>query len=159
MKLYVFIIMTLGLMFTFYMAGIDTGSNLIFQRFSFNDTSIDVNPNVSTSDVGTYSKVRERLSGATYFYILMGFFAVIALFSIARFSAFTISWQPLIEGGYAALSVVLWAIFSIDVYSTIKYTGELTDYSGWVYNLIFITLLCYLALFSFALIKFIRTGE
>lgn len=161
MKLFPFIIITIGLMFTFYMAGIDTGSSKVIDAFQLNEneTLVDVNPNVTASDVGSFASIKNQMSSTNIFYVVLVFFFIVTILSLAKFSVLSASWSPSIDAAFSVLAGILWALFAIDIFSIIKFVGEITGNTGWVYQLIRIILVVYLVGFLFALISFIKKGE
>ena len=161
MKVYVFVIITLGLMFTFHMAGIDTGSSKAIDYFGLSSTNntVNVNPDVSITSVGTFTQIKNHLSANSFYYILIAFFIIATILSLAKVSALTLSWQPSIDAVFAVMGLIVWSIFALDTYSIIKFVGEITGNAGWIYNVVKIFLIVYLGAFAFALISFIKQGQ
>lgn len=162
MKLYYFMIIMIGLMYTFSLAGIETGSNDLFQKMNIlgenlNDTVI--NPTLSsTTEYDT-----QDISNASYYWAAF----VIAMIVIA--GAGVLGSVEVLGSGFntgsfltavvAVLSSFIYGMFATDLFSILKLMYEITGGSGWQFHLTWILIVPILFAFPVSLIQFIKGNE
>jgi len=161
MKLYYFMIIAIGLMFTFSIAGVDTGSNRIINTLGMGVNSLNetvITPSLSAAS--TYN-IRDIINQNSWWLALVGAFAVaISLGAIKGVSIFGGGAQldPL-NAIMAAVAAYIYFMFSFDFLSILLYMFEITNGVGWQFNLTWILIVPFLFAFAFSIIQFIRGTE
>lgn len=170
MKLYYFMIIAIGLMFTFNLAGIDTGSHKIFQLIGLQNNNVsnisdvdivpDVNVSITKEDIVNPSGVASRIKSSMTIWLsvviaiaIMFLSAVMGGVSIAGSGVNTSSIVYVITSGVATFIL---SMFAFDFFSIVRYMAEITGGTGWEYYLVWILIFPFLATFAFQLIKFIQ---
>jgi len=170
MKLYYFMIIAIGLMFTFNLAGIDTGSSNIFKALGIgnnnvsNISNVDVYPDLSNESNNVSYEVRDVVNpkdklGKSYFWYMIAIaLAVLVLTSGVtgvKILGFGVQLN-LVNSISAGVATFILAMFAYDFFSIVRYMAEITGGTGWEYYLVWILIFPFLATFAFQLIKFIQ---
>ena len=157
MKLYYFIIIAIGIMFTFNLAGIDTSSHLILNKLQVNNNQLnetELNPTVSESSVIA------TITGAGSFWIAVAAFFVVLMIAVStRVSAGFVSFQATTESVFAGIAAFIFAMFSLDIFSILIKIRDITHGIGWEFNLTWIIIIPFLVGFTISLIEFIRGND
>lgn len=161
MKLQAYIIIAVGIMVFLNLGGVETGSNKVLTFLQFNQNNTNVNPDISITDasqISSWTTMKNFVTNNGLYFLLLFTITAIGLFSLIKFSALTISWQPDMKAALAIFAVVIWTIFALDVYSIVTLIGDITGNAGWIFQVIRLFLVIYLIAFAISLIKFASGG-
>ena len=153
MKVYYFMIIAVGLMFLFNLAGIETGSNQIFDLFQVNlNQTANIHPTVTATDITI-------IDNASTFWIALA--AAILLFGATtiKISAGFASLQITTEAVLAALSGFIFVVFATDFLSILNYMRIVTGGTGWEFHLTWILIVPFLIGFALSIIQLIKGTE
>jgi len=174
MKLYYFMIIAIGLMFTFNLAGIDTGNHNILVHLGFENNNIsnlsgvelkpDIgNISIESSDIARPSNLKSKIKHITDDATLWWSFAVAmaVIFGLAIAGSIRIAGSGFntSAGIYvitAGVSIFIFYMFAFDFLSILRYMKEITGGTGWEYYLVWILIFPFIVGFAFELIKFIQ---
>lgn len=164
MKLYYFMIIAIGLMYTFSLAGIETGSNHLIGALGMgvddiNSTVID--PSFDTA--GEYD-VRDIINQNSWWASLI--LAMIVAATLGAIRGVSILGSGIsvdfISAIVAGISTFLFSMFSLDFFSILIYMKELNCIGGtcgWQFHLTWILIVPMLFGFGISLIQFIKGTE
>lgn len=152
MKLFYFMIIAIGIMFTFQIAGINTGSNLLLDKF-IGGTTTNIDPTVSGTSPSD-------IAGASNFWIMLNIlFAVAIALSIVGAVLGGQRSESAINALVAGAATFIWSMFAIDFWSILKLMSSVTGGSGWEYWLVWIIIVPFEVGFGYSLINFIQGTE
>lgn len=162
MKLYYFMIIAIGLMYTLSLAGVDTASSRVLDSLtSENLTDTDVNPSVSDySDVTDSSSILNYLT--QNWWVIMAIVLALGIFASSiegiRVFGSGVEINPMnaIISGVAA---AIWFMFAVDFFSILVLMREVTGGTGWEFHLTWILVVPFLFGFGYSLIKFMQGTE
>ena len=149
MRLSVFLIIVVGLMFTFHLAGIETGSSNILTKVLPNQTT-NINPSVG--DVTT----DDLLSSKNIWIAVIIAFVVIGAVTATRINLGVVQFQATTENIYSFLSLIIWGMFAVDFLSILKVVYIATGGIGWIFTIIFLLMSLFLISFAISLLNFVR---
>lgn len=165
MRMAHFVIISLGLMFLFYLAGVDTGSSKmmtsVFGSNNITNQNIDINPNVSISEgvVDSSSGIINTLVNKPIWFVILASLLLILILSIFKVSFLSFNWNPSVDAGYIAIGIVIWGLVSLDMFSIWTELNRITGAEGWMYLITTILIFTYLIAFAFSIFRFARSGE
>jgi len=169
MKLYVYVVIAVGIMFTLYLGGIETGGsgyilNSMFPHsnstnLTVNNIAIDQSTSISGDDVTTFSNIRSYLTGLTFWNIIWIGLLIFGAASLLRFSGLSFSFSPDVRVAGAAVSLAIFIIISLDFFSLWKFLEQITGGTGFIFGISMIIMSLYLIGFSFSIYKFAVYGE
>lgn len=159
MKLYYFVIIAIGLMFTFHLAGIETGSGRILDML----TSENVSNTIVDYDEADYTgaDTGDILNNNSWWVVLaVAFTTLIALagFRGIRVAGFGLEVNPM-NAIVAAVASAIFTMFALDFFSILIHMHEITGGTGWQYHLTWILIVPILFGFALSLIQFIKGTE
>jgi len=163
MKLYYFMIIAVGLMWTFHLAGIQTGSSHILDNIQglwLNET--DVNPisadNSSSYDVKDVVDPSRIVDKSTYWAMIS--LALSVLVAIGGLKEVKILGSGIsmniIASVTAGVATFICSMFAFDFFSIAYYMNQITGGRGWEYYLTWILIFPILVGFVFSLIEFVQ---
>jgi len=165
MKLGVFVIIAVGLMFTFSLAEIETGSSKMIVGFNFdkNASDISVTPDLPSTDEIDWlspSTFLTYLLGLGWWNLVIAFlFGTVMVLAVGKASFISASFNIPIEFAYAVFSTAVWYLIALDMFAIVRFVGVATDNAGWIFYLIWIFVTLYLIAFIFSIFSFIRSGQ
>lgn len=160
MKLMHFVVISIGIIMLFYLAGIETGTSQIINNFQLGQNNSITNPSTNP-DAGTitsFDSIKNLIFG-NFFWVMVGI-AIIAIGAVSFFqvAGLSFSLQADYTAVYSVIASALWIWVSIDLWTIKGYIGSLTGSTGVFYYLSFFLIVIYMASFAFALFQFIKTG-
>jgi len=163
MKLYYFMVIAIGLMWTFHLAGIQTGSSHILnsiQGLWLNET--DVNPvssgNGSSYEVYDVVNPSRALDKSTYWAMIsLALSVLVAIGGLkeVKILGSGISMNP-IASVTAGVATFICSMFAFDFFSIVHYMNQITGGTGWEYYLTWVLIFPILVGFVFSLIEFVQ---
>jgi hypothetical protein len=169
MRLVTYVMIALGLMFLFNIAGVETGgSGLLLDavfgassgNLSAENISIDTNVSVSSTEASSSSTLRNLVTGKSLWYIFLLVLSVIAILSLIKVSALSFSFQPdALRVGTSVIAIAVYALVLLDMIAVWKYVGIITNATGWIFIIISFLMMIFVVGFLFSLIKFITQGD
>lgn len=153
MKLFYFLIIAIGIMFTLGIAGIDTGSNRVIDMLWGDGISTNVNPSVS----GTSAT---ELTNATDFWGMTKLFFLIAIgLSLAGAFLGGQRSEAAINAVASGAATFIFTMFVLDIFSVLKLMYSITGGVGWIFNITWIIIIPFLFAFGYSLFQFIMGTE
>jgi len=157
MKLYYFMIIAVGLMWTFHLAGIQTGSSHILDKISgLNLNETDVVPEVSSSTTYTTSDI---INANSWWWAIILTLSVLVAINVAG-GVFVlgsgVNASALTYAITASLATYICSMFAFDFLSIVVYMNQITGGTGWEYYLTWILIFPILVGFVFSLIEFVQ---
>jgi hypothetical protein len=157
MKLYYFMLIAIGIMYTFGVAGINTESHNILTMLGTgehgNETAI-VNPDVDDS-ITDPRKIPEQTN--FWSLIKLGLVVGLGLITFGILAGGNRS-EGVVYALAAGFAVAIFVMFVFDFYSILTYMGELTSWSGWIFHLTWILIMFELVGFALSLVQFVVGG-
>ena len=162
MKLYYFMLIAVGLMYVFYLGGIDTGSGKILASLdvvvdSNSNNTVNLDPSIDAEGLEA-SNIK---SNSKYIWgALIMFLILVMVFS--ALSSFQVGSSGVVfnfEGFVAGIAAFLWAIFSLDFYSILTKMYQVTGGIGWEFHLTWILIVPFLVGFALSIIQFVKGTE
>jgi hypothetical protein len=153
MKIYYFIVVTIGLMFLFNLAGITNESKSIdYTGLGNGSVPPDFTPSSEETDAS-------NLSHSTTFWALIAAAAALFFAGSFRVSAGIVQFQLVTETIFAGIASFIAVMFLSDVYSILSKMYEITGGTGIWYYLTWMIIAPYLVGFGAALVEFIRGSD
>lgn len=152
---YYFIIIAIGIMFTLNLAGIDTGSHQLLDKFIGIGTnaSVNINPDMTGTSAGD-------ISSANNFWDAFKIFLVVALvLSAIGVAAGGQRAEAAVTAIMAGMGAIIWTMFAIDFLSILQLMYRITGGIGWEFNLTWIIIVPFLVGFAYSLIKLVQGTE
>lgn len=162
MKLYYFMIIAIGLMYTFSLAGVDTVTNSVLDRIglmpdNLNSTVVDYDVNDysgnSAENIYQTDSWWESIKIAMAVLIFLGVASGIQIFGSG------INLSNVVTTAMAGLSLVLFSMFVVDFVSVLRKIYIVTGGVGWEFNIAWVIIVPFILTFAFSLIKFIQGTE
>ena len=160
MKLYYFMLIIVGLMYTFHLAGIETGSNNVLSRIEgLNLNSTDVVPELNDSQE---YETRDIINANSWWWALtiaLSVFVGINLAGSVKIFGSGFDASALTSAIIAGVATYICSLFTFDFFSLLLYMKEINcDASGcgWQFHLTWILIMPILFGFAFSLIEFIQ---
>jgi hypothetical protein len=148
-------IIAIGIMFTFNIAGIETNSNLIMDNLLLNNNvSAEINPNV-----GTITSPSGIASSPSYWWAIMSFFWLTVGLSIVGAFIGGQRAESLINAAISGIAIFLFGMFSLDLIGILVKMYDITDGIGWMFNLTWIIIVPFVVGFAYSLINFVQGTE